>query len=452
MQKTLLFYDIETTGLNVAFDQVLQFAAVRTDLDLKEISRHEIRIKLREDVIPSPYAIKTHMISIKDMQEGELEVDGIKKIHALLNEPGTISLGYNTLGFDDEFLRFSFYRNLLPVYTHQYANQCSRADIYPIAMLYYLFGKDEVKWPEKNGRVSLKLENINSLNKLAEGQAHDAMVDVDATVELAKLLKKNEEMWNYCLGYFNKKIDTDRISKLDGEAIYLMGKLGHKNNFHAPALCLGQHWHYKNQLVYLRLDLPELQTTKIDDLEKTTWTLKKKLGEPGIILPTNERFMKHLSKERLDIANQNKAWLSKNPKIKQAISDHYLDYKFQIVPEADVDSTLYQNGFNSRHDDELAKQFHLTRPEEQAKLIEQFDSHELQTLATRLIGRNHPEHLSKELEKTYQVYLKQIQNSEKIIDYRKQTRYTPLEAKEDIAKILADPETTKEQIAILEYT
>ena len=39
---TYLFYDLETTGLNPCFDQVLQFAAIRTDLSLNEIERHEI--------------------------------------------------------------------------------------------------------------------------------------------------------------------------------------------------------------------------------------------------------------------------------------------------------------------------------------------------------------------------------------------------------------------------
>ena len=46
MPKTYLFYDIESTGLCKAFDQVLQFAAIRTDTDLNEIERHEFLIKL----------------------------------------------------------------------------------------------------------------------------------------------------------------------------------------------------------------------------------------------------------------------------------------------------------------------------------------------------------------------------------------------------------------------
>ena len=45
MKKTYLFYDIETTGLNKAFDQVLQFAAIRTDKQLNEIDRYTIKVQ-----------------------------------------------------------------------------------------------------------------------------------------------------------------------------------------------------------------------------------------------------------------------------------------------------------------------------------------------------------------------------------------------------------------------
>src|SRR3990167_351623 len=123
IKSSYLFYDIETTGLNKCFDQVLQFAAIRTDLSFNEIARAFISIRLNPDVTPSPAAIMTHRISMQDMQSGKPEVEGICEIHRLMNTPGTISLGYNNLNFDDEFLRFSFYRNLLPPYTHQYANQ-----------------------------------------------------------------------------------------------------------------------------------------------------------------------------------------------------------------------------------------------------------------------------------------------------------------------------------------
>src|SRR5579862_4646259 len=99
--QTYLFYDIETTGLNKAFDQVLHFAGIRTDLELKELKRYEVKIKLNPDIIPAPSALITHHMGLQDISTGTNEFAAITQIHQWLNQPGTISLGYNTLGFDD---------------------------------------------------------------------------------------------------------------------------------------------------------------------------------------------------------------------------------------------------------------------------------------------------------------------------------------------------------------
>ena len=96
MADSYLFYDIETTGLNKAFDQVLQFAAIRTDLQLNEIERHDLKVKLRPDVIPSPQAILTNRKSPSDFSAGMCEYEAASEIHRLMNLSETISLGYNT--------------------------------------------------------------------------------------------------------------------------------------------------------------------------------------------------------------------------------------------------------------------------------------------------------------------------------------------------------------------
>ena len=52
-----VFYDTETTGIDTTFDQILQFAAIRTDEDLNELDRFEIRCRLLPHVIPAPGAL-----------------------------------------------------------------------------------------------------------------------------------------------------------------------------------------------------------------------------------------------------------------------------------------------------------------------------------------------------------------------------------------------------------
>ncbi len=462
MQKTFLFYDLETTGLNLAFDQPIQFAAIRTDLNLNEIERYNLRIKLRPDVIPSPYAVITHLLSPQAMQEGLLEVDAIRQIHQLLNQPGTISLGYNTLGYDDEMLRFSFYRNLLPPYTHQYANQCYRADIFPITILFYLYSKQPpLHWPKQGDKVSLKLDQLNATNQLATGQAHDALVDVEATIALAKRLMIDKPRWNYCFGYFNKQEDAHRLDKLEPafpetnlpftEGLFIHSNLGYANAFQAPVLCLGQHRHYRNQFVFLRLDLAELRQTTLEDVSKTTWTLKKKLGEPGFTLPAKERFLTKLSEERLTHAHENKAWLVSNPEILTAITDYYLDYKYPLVPNADVDSVLYQTGFLSPHDEKLCRQYHQTDTDKKAKLINQFHSTEAQELALRLLGRNYPETLNPKNKAIFEQYLQQTYGqTDFLIDYRNQSKFNLTQAELELEQLKQRSDLTATQRELLQ--
>ena len=188
--RTYLFYDIETTGLDHCFDQILQYASIRTDINFNIIEKYDTYVKIRNDVTYSPHALLATKISpYLTLDKGISEYDAIKKIHDQVNFPGTISIGYNSINFDDLFLRFSFYRNILQPYTHQYAKGCLRMDLLPITILYRYFRESIIKWPLGN----LKLENINKLNNFVEDRSHNAAVDVEVTLELAKFLSRDEK-------------------------------------------------------------------------------------------------------------------------------------------------------------------------------------------------------------------------------------------------------------------
>ena len=133
-----IFYDLETTGINPCFDQVVRFAAKETDSNLNIINEFNISIKLRNDIIPHPKALLVNRLTINDLNEGIVEYEAFDQIHKIMNQPNTINIGYNSLSFDDVFLRFGFYRNLLDPYTHQYAKKF-RADLYKMIFMYYLY-------------------------------------------------------------------------------------------------------------------------------------------------------------------------------------------------------------------------------------------------------------------------------------------------------------------------
>lgn len=463
MKQTYLFYDIETTGLNKAFDQILQFAAIRTDGQLNEIERYTLRVKLRPDVIPSPGAILTNRLSVADLLSGLCEFEAIRQIHELMNQHETISLGYNSLGFDDEFLRFSFHRNLLPPYTHQFQTGCRRADLLPITVMFWLYKRNVITWPQIHSKPSLKLENIREANQLAGGPAHDATVDVAATVELARRFFKNREMWNYLMGYFEKETDAHRIADIPAvfqtglgehrKALMVSSEYGPQQMYQIPVLSIGNSIPYSNQTLWLRLDLPELRKTKTDAIDESTWIVRKRYGEPAILLPPNQRYLKFLSDERKAIVAENLNWLQANPSKFQQIVNYYREYTYPFIPNLDPDAALYQIGFFTRSDEKLFKEFHAAPLSEKEAIVKRFKSQDARKLAGRLLCRNYPQRISPELAAEFETYLRRIsptREDEAIVDYRGEPRMTPSAALAELRHLKKSAKLDNNQMKLLD--
>ena len=463
MKKTYLFYDIETTGLNKAFDQVLQFAAIRTDRQLNEIERHTIRVKLRPDVIPSPGAMITNRLSVADLASGLCEFEAIRQIHELMNQHETISLGYNSLGFDDEFLRFSFHRNLLPPYTHQFQNGCRRMDLLPIAVMFWLYKKDVITWPQIQSKPSLKLEHIREANQLASGPSHDATVDVAATVELARRFFSSRKMWNYLMGYFEKETDAHRIADIPAvfqsalgehrQGLMVGTEYGPGQMYQIPVLSIGKSIPYSNQTLWLRLDLPELRETKDDSVADSTWIVRKRYGEPGILLPPNKRYLKYLGDDRRAVVSENLSWLQSNPSKFQQIVDYHREYAYPFIPNLDPEAALYQIGFFTRSDEKLFKEFQIAAPDEKESIAKRFKSQDARALAVRLLCRNFPQQVSPDLAGEFETYLQRInpaREEDAIVDYREGPRMTPAAALAEIRHLKKSGKLDDQQKTLLD--
>jgi exodeoxyribonuclease I len=457
-----LFYDLETTGLNLAFDQVLSFAAIRTDLNLNEMERHSLSVRLRRDVIPQPGAILTNRIDVNKNEGTYNEYQATSQIHELLNRPGTISIGYNTLGFDDEFLRFSFHRNLLPPYTHQYNNGCGRMDLLPMALIYRLYNPHGLKWPVIDGKPSMKLEHISKINTLAQGPAHDALVDVEASLALARIFSREETIWKYVCGYFDKRIDGDRMDNIPvsfrsgaedhRKALLLGSRFGHENRYQIPAISMGRSAPYKNQTLWLRLDLPELQDTTSETIPESTWVVRKKIGEPEIVLPPHHRYWKKLDPQRESVVEENMIWLQSHPDLFQKIITYHRDYKYPFIPNLDADAALYQIGFLPRSDQTLCHQFHAASLEEKTLLVSKFATAEICCIAGRLLSRNFTDGLPDWLNRDFNSFLGQINpnaENESMADHRGQLRTSPKAALAEIERLQAEAQLTPDQVDLL---
>jgi exodeoxyribonuclease-1 len=192
---TLLWYDYETTGTDTVRDRPAQFAAIRTDLELRAMGEPEsFHCAPSRDALPHPEACLITGITPQDAaRDGLTESDFAGRVHELMAQPGTCSAGYNTIRFDDEVNRNLFYRNFFDPYEHAWRNGNSRWDIMDLARACYALRPAGIKWPTRDdGMPSFKLDQLAPANHLEQKRAHDALSDVEATVALARLLRAQQ--------------------------------------------------------------------------------------------------------------------------------------------------------------------------------------------------------------------------------------------------------------------
>lgn len=208
MAQTFYWHDYETFGLNTRLDRPAQFAGIRTDMNFNPIGKPDVwYCEVAPDYLPSPQAVFVTGITPQLVHEkkGAKEVDFARAIENAMSVPETISVGYNNFHYDDEITRFMLWRNLLDPYAREYANQCSRWDLFPFTLAVWALRPEGINWPEvpdeeRGKRPSFKLEELTRANHLDHSHAHDAASDVQATIALARLFAtKQPRLWSWAL-------------------------------------------------------------------------------------------------------------------------------------------------------------------------------------------------------------------------------------------------------------
>ncbi len=205
----------------------MQFGGQRTDMELNPIGKpHDVLIKMTDDVVPEPDAILvTGITPQRTLQDGISEVEFLKLFSEEIAVPGTIFVGFNTVRFDDEFMRFLLYRNFYDAYEWQWMDGKSRWDLLDLVRMTRALRPEGIKWPvDSQGIATNRLELLASINGLIHENAHDALSDVMASIELAKLIKtKQPDLFNYLLK-IRTKDEVKKIVNSDQAFVYTSGK------------------------------------------------------------------------------------------------------------------------------------------------------------------------------------------------------------------------------------
>src|SRR5664280_158276 len=189
-----IFYDTETTGKVTAFDQILQFAAIRTDAALNVVDKFDVRCRLLPYIVPSPGALLVTGTTVADITTCPLShFEMMRLVHAkmhLWSQGGSIFVGWNSMKFDETLLRQAYYQTLLPVYQTN-TNGNGRADMMRMAQVVFACAPNVLAVPvTAEGKRAFKLGLMAAANNVGLNNAHDALADAAAALGIARLVKQ----------------------------------------------------------------------------------------------------------------------------------------------------------------------------------------------------------------------------------------------------------------------
>jgi exodeoxyribonuclease-1 len=416
MPTTLYWHDYETSGIDPKRDRALQFAGIRTDCELNIIGTPlEIFARPADDLLPHPEAtLITRITPQKALADGLCEADFIEKIHHELSQPGTCGVGYNTIRFDDEFTRYTLYRNFYDPYEREWQGGNSRWDLIDVVRATHDLRPEGINWPKyDNGRSSFRLEALTAANGIGHENAHDALADVHATIAMARLIREHQpRLFDYFLTLRKKEqlkglFDTRNLTPL----VHTSGMLSREQGCSTIVVPLIWHPTNKNSVVVydLRFDPTPLIELEVDEIYTRLYTRNDELPEGATRIALKEI---HINKapvvaplnvlngdaaERLAIdiplCERHRQQLSNNIAIISGKLQQLYQKSAGWEPLSDPDHRLY-DGFLKPADKKESQRVRLATPEQLRDGSWYFEDERLKELLFRYRARNWPATLS----------------------------------------------------------
>lgn len=408
-----IFYDTETTGTDTTFDQILQFAAILTDADLKELNRFEIRCRLLPHVIPAPGALLATRVTPAMLTDSSLpsHYEMMLQIAAKMREwSPAIFTGYNTLSFDEPLLRQAFYQTLQPVYlTNTNGNQ--RADVLRLAQATAALIPNAMAVPisDKN-KPTLRLDTLAPANGFAHENAHDALADVEATIYMAWLIRNRAPaVWTSLMPLVDKSEVTARLTSGEPKCLveYHMG---------VPSVraVVGCGRHPKNptmQAVFdLRRDPLEVLNLSEADLAEETKGPNRALRTvyankmPALVDPGLAPDLQAATGLPMAEIVRRAAMVSADGQFAARVANAMAERYPSFEPAQIVEQRMYE-GFPTRDDENRMQAFHQMGWVGRAEIAETFEDNRYRELARRLVFENAPEVQSNVRREQLQIWL-----------------------------------------------
>lgn len=417
--KTLYWHDYETWGESPNQDKPSQFAGVRTDENLNVIGEPlSIYCQPASDCLPKPEAcLITGITPQHALANGLADYQFIARILQELSKPGTCGVGYNSIRFDDEVTRNALFRNFYDPYEREWSQGNSRWDIIDMVRLTYALRPEGIEWPvNEAGSPSFRLENLSAANGLVHESAHDALSDVYATIEMAKLIKTRQpNLYDYAYRMRLKKEVAALVDLRNYRPfLHISSRYPAARGCAALVMPLAMHPVNKNGVIVydltaspellLDLSVDEIRArlfTRQDELEEGVERVPLKLihlnKSPMLVTP---KLVDDKAEQRLQLDKElcERNWR----RLCEVIESVELADKLQAVfsrndfPEkADPEQCLYQ-GFISDQDKATVAEVRAADAATLASTTFSFHDSRLPELLFRYRARNFPDSLSAE--------------------------------------------------------
>ncbi len=404
-KPSILWYDLETFGLNSHYDRIAQFAAIRTDLELNQIGKEIILYcKLTQDYLPDPLSCLITSITPQEVnKKGLNEVEFIKQIRKEFLTPNTVVTGYNSINFDDEFIRNALYRNLYDPYEREYKNGCSRWDIINLVRAAYDLRPDNMNWParKENGNPTFKLTDITEANNIEQTGAHDALVDVRATIEVARLIKTHQpKLYDWSFKHRKKQLVKNVVKAPFGEPIlHTHPSYTSKNGCTSIVMPITYDVNNPNNVICFNLkeDITPLIEADEENILFTHGIVNIAYNKCPFVSPLvilNKQLEKKLDIDRQETLSRANT-LKEHPEIILKIRKALLNSDIKSIDDSDFQ--LYE-GFFKDEDSKRFQLIHDAGEKEKLKLAKaiDFDDKRAKELVYRHILRNYLEYQTEE--------------------------------------------------------
>ena len=395
---SFIFYDTETTGTNKNFDQIIQFAAIRTDADMNEVDQFEIRSRILPYVVPSPGAMRVTRVTASQLVSELLPThyEMVSSIREKLIEwsPATF-MGYNSIEFDEHLLRQAFYKNLFPLYLTNTNGNC-RSDVMRAIQTAVLFVPNAIRiYVGNNNKHVFKLDEVAPANGYAHESAHDALDDVRATIHLARLVADSApDIWSTFMRFSNKAAVNDYLSE---ERVVVLSDFYFGKPYSWCVTLIGKNaLNSSEQYVFnLSIDPDELNGLSQTDLKNRMAAQPKPVrsvrSNAAPILMSCDEVPRFASICSLDVEElENRAdRLREDSDLCDRLVTGFEATRMERKPSPHVEQQIYDD-FISPIDEHLMEAFHKASWEDRLAIVSRFEAPRLQELGMRLIHSERP--------------------------------------------------------------